>query len=254
MRYQDLLRFIERDMRMSHVYQPIMIRALLGGGGRASRTAIARHLLNADESQLDYYVQIVRNMVGRVLTDRGVVARDGQDFVLQGFERLTADEIKHIEEACDVRLRRYLEKRGDAPWEHRRRSAGYVSGSIKYEVLKRAKFRCELCGVPATECALEVDHILPRNRGGDDDLSNLQALCYRCNSMKRDRDDTDFRAVRESLDHREHECVFCNPADRPIVMENRLTIAIADRYPVTQGHVLVIPRRHEKDYFQLGSA
>jgi hypothetical protein len=33
--------------------------------------------------------------------------------------------------------------------------------------------------------ALEVDHIVPRNRGGSDDLSNLQALCFRCNAAKR---------------------------------------------------------------------
>ncbi len=34
--------------------------------------------------------------------------------------------------------------------------------------------------VPA-EC---VDHIVPRARGGTDDLSNLQALCARCHSKK----------------------------------------------------------------------
>ena len=33
--------------------------------------------------------------------------------------------------------------------------------------------------------ALEVDHIVPRNQGGSDDLSNLQALCFRCNTGKR---------------------------------------------------------------------
>ena len=30
--------------------------------------------------------------------------------------------------------------------------------------------------------ALEVDYIVPRNQGGSDGLSNLQALCFRCNA------------------------------------------------------------------------
>jgi hypothetical protein len=67
--------------------------------------------------------------------------------------------------------------------------------TLRYEILKRAKFRCELCGISADEKALEVDHIVPRNRGGADDLPNLQALCYSCNAMKRDRDEVDFRGI-----------------------------------------------------------
>ena len=54
---------------------------------------------------------------------------------------------------------------------------------------------------PIEERALEMDHITPRNKGGRDEISNLQALCYRCNAMKRDRDDTDFRAVRAAYEH-----------------------------------------------------
>ena len=168
MRFGDLLQFIERDMRMSHVYQPVMIRALLDRGGRASREDIARALLNQDRSQLEYYVQISRNMVGRVLVSRGVVRRDGIGYELIGHETLTPEDVQQLKDACDRKLAEYVDRRGDAIWEHRRRSTGYVSGTLRYEVLKSAKFRCELCGVPADERALEVDHITPRNRGGQD--------------------------------------------------------------------------------------
>ena len=52
-------------MRMSHVYQPVMLRLLLGRNGGASVQDIARALLNEDRSQLEYYSEITKNMVGR---------------------------------------------------------------------------------------------------------------------------------------------------------------------------------------------
>ena len=47
---------------------------------------------------------------------------------------------------------------------------------------------------------------------------------------------------------REAGCVFCalEPSDR-VLLENELALRIADAYPVTPGHSLVIPRRHGAD-------
>jgi 5-methylcytosine-specific restriction endonuclease McrA len=254
MRFEDLVQFIERDMRMAHVYQPVMLRKLLYQGGRASRKDIARALLNEDRSQLDYYSEITRNMVGRVLTNRQVVKRDGTNYELLGYEKLTQLQVQELKNACDRKLAEYVARRGDLIWEHRRRSTGYVSGTLRYEILKSAKLRCELCGVPADERALEVDHIIPRNKGGKDEISNLQALCYSCNAMKRDRDDTDFRAVRAAYGNTEPRCSFCSTTKERPLLENSLAFVIKDNYPVTDGHVLVVPRRHVVDYFELGTA
>jgi ATP adenylyltransferase len=162
MHFENLVQFIERDIRMSHVYQPVMLRVLLDRGGRASREEIARAILNEDRSQLECYSEITRDMVGRVLTNRGVVKRDGANYELLGFEKLTADQVQELKDICDRKLAEYVARRGQAIWGHRRRSTDYVSGTLRYEVLKHAKFRCELCGVPADERALEVDHIIPR--------------------------------------------------------------------------------------------
>jgi ATP adenylyltransferase len=116
-----------------------------------------------------------------------------------GYDTLSTEQVRELKDICDRKLADYIARRGAAIWEHRRRSAGYVSGTLRYEVLKNAKFRCELCGVPADERALEVDHIMPRNKGGRDEMSNFQALCYRCNAMKRDRDDTDLELLERLM-------------------------------------------------------
>jgi diadenosine tetraphosphate (Ap4A) HIT family hydrolase len=241
--FERLQRFLTSEMRMSHVYQPVMIQALLEHGGRASMQALARALLVRDEAQLAYYQEIVRNMPGPVLRRRGIVEHEKGEYVLCGYDDLSAAERHTLLGICLAKVDGFLKRRRD-PWAHRRTSNGYLSGTLKYEVLKRARFRCELCGASADDRALEVDHIIPRNRQGSDDISNLQSLCYSCNAMKRDRDDTDFRGMREAYEHRELGCTFCEvPADR-IVAENELFVAVRDAFAVTQGHTLLIPKRH----------
>jgi diadenosine tetraphosphate (Ap4A) HIT family hydrolase len=93
-----------------------------------------------------------------------------------------------------------------------------------------------------------VDHIVPGNQGGSDDLSNLQALCFRCNAAKRDTDSTDFRGLQASYAHRQESCVFCAlEASGRVLLENELALCIAAAYPVTPGHRLVIPRPNGAD-------
>lgn len=249
--FAELADFIQRRMRMSHVYQPVLLMTLLKNGGKSSAEDIARALLNQDQSQLEYYQAITRDMVGKVLQRHQLIHKDGQRYHLTGWEKLTPDEVQTLIALCQTRLDDYLERRGDKIFEHRRKSAGYVSGTLRYEVLKRTGFHCELCGISADKKALEVDHIVPRNHAGSDDLSNLQALCYSCNAMKRDRDATDFRAIRDSYQHREKGCLFCEIAAERIIAENDLAYAIKVGFPVTTGHTLVIPKRHAVDYFAL---
>jgi diadenosine tetraphosphate (Ap4A) HIT family hydrolase/5-methylcytosine-specific restriction endonuclease McrA len=252
MTFDELSAFIQSRMRMSHVYQPVMLIRLLTNGGRACVRDIARSILQHDESQIEYYENVTKSMVGRVLRSHQVVRKEGDEYFLNGFEGLAEDEVEKLIRQCQQRLDDYLARRGDRMWRHRRLAEGYISGSLTYEVLKRAKFCCELCGIPADDRALQVDHIVPRNKGGVDDISNLQALCYSCNARKRDTDDTDFRQVAAAYTHREPGCLFCElPGDR-LVLENRLAVAILDEFPVTTRHMLVIPRRHAPTYFELG--
>ena len=238
-------------MRMSHIYQPVMLIELLSNKGQSTVRNIAKAILSEDESQIEYYEHITKNMVGRVLTkNRGITEKDKNNYSLIGFDELNQKEIEDLKNACVSKIDEYLEKRSDA-WSHRKKSSGYISGTIKYEVLKRASFRCELCGISADEKGLEVDHIVPRNKGGSDDTSNLQSLCYSCNSMKRDRDDTDFREMANSYDVRKKGCLFCEIDKERVIKSNELCYAITDGFPVTEQHTLIIPHRHVPDYLEL---
>ena len=191
-------------------------------------------------------------MPGKVLSKHGIVQRDGDNYALTiDPSSLSSKERDELISLCDQKVSGYLQKRGAAAYDHRRTALGYFSGSLRYEVLKRAGFRCELCGISADKRAIEVDHIIPRKHGGEDGLTNLQALCFKCNANKGARDDEDFRAVREGMDARQSGCIFCElPAGR-VIKSNTLAVAIRDKYPVTPLHTLVVPKRHAETFFDL---
>jgi hypothetical protein len=198
--FEHLRDFIRKRMRMSHIYQPVMIKELLTSGGKSSIRNIAAAFLARDASQLEYYEQITKDMPGKVLAKHGIVERDGPDYRLSTDpSSLSSEERDELTRLCDEAISTYLQKRGTAVYDHRRAALGYLSGSLRYEVLKRAGFRCELCGISADERAIEVDHILPRKHGGQDDHTNLQALCFKCNANKGARDDEDFRPLHSAV-------------------------------------------------------
>lgn len=50
-------------------------------------------------------------------------------------------------------------------------------------VFARDDWRCQYCGAPAEN----VDHVIPRSRGGQHVWENVVAACRRCNSRKENR-------------------------------------------------------------------
>ena len=47
------------------------------------------------------------------------------------------------------------------------------------------------------------------------------------------------------------ECPFCQIPDADVIDENDLALAFYDRYPVSPGHTLIIPKRHVASFFSL---
>ncbi len=195
-------------------------------------------------------------MVGKVLSNNRIVESVKKGTRTIGYQLVASEatsklEIDELVAACDAKIAEYIERRGGNIWQHRSNASGYVPGSVRYNVLKRAGYRCELCGASAENAALHVDHIIPRNKGGQDDPSNFQALCVTCNTNKRDRDDTDFRGIASKYQERETGCLFCEIPQGRVIAENELCYAIRDQFPVTELHTLIIPKRHVPDYFGL---
>ena len=53
--YERLAEYINRRMRMSDIYQPLMLMELLGRSSPAPAEDIARRILGEDSSQIEYY-------------------------------------------------------------------------------------------------------------------------------------------------------------------------------------------------------
>ena len=70
-----------------------------------------------------------------------------------------------------------------------------ISKKLRFEVFKRDSFTCQYCGKSAPDVVLEVDHINPVSKGGDNDLLNLITSCRDCNRGKSDRELSDDSMV-----------------------------------------------------------
>jgi hypothetical protein len=54
MTYDQIVDFITSKMKMSHIYQPFLIRSLVDVGGSATLLQLVQFFVLQDESQLQY--------------------------------------------------------------------------------------------------------------------------------------------------------------------------------------------------------
>ena len=57
----------------------------------------------------------------------------------------------------------------------------------RLQLLRKAGYRCQICGTKLTVDNWEADHIIPYSRGGKTENWNGQALCSTCNRQKGNR-------------------------------------------------------------------
>jgi len=76
------------------------------------------------------------------------------------------------------------------PRPRRREPGRIIPIGLRYRILNRNRFRCQLCGnSPAIDvmCRLHVDHIKPFSKGGKTVGENLRTLCANCNIGRSNR-------------------------------------------------------------------
>lgn len=78
-----------------------------------------------------------------------------------------------------------------------------IPKKIRFEVFKRDSFSCQYCGAKAPDVVLNVDHITPVSKGGENDTLNLITSCFSCNSGKSNNllsDNSTIEKQRQQLD------------------------------------------------------
>jgi 5-methylcytosine-specific restriction endonuclease McrA len=134
--------------------------------GEAPRTAAQRAgpvlVLNASMEPLS--VVAPRRAVVLVITEKAEIVHENGAWFRSEHLRFRAPTV--------VRLSRYVH----VP---RRTHAGLS----RRAVFLRDRNRCQYCG----SVAEDVDHVLPKSRGGPHSWENVVAACRRCNATKQDR-------------------------------------------------------------------
>lgn len=190
MTFDDLMDFLQRRMRMSHVYQPLLIRLLVESGGQSTLRQLAKEFSAFDEAQVLLYEHRLKTMPIPVLKRHGILSKD-RNLVTLDVKKLTLEQKRAVIAECEARISAFIMQRGLATWSGLL-ELDPVPESTRYHVLKRDR-RCQLCGAGPDEAVLQIDHIVPRSRGGTNDLDNLQVLCATCNRGKSNHDDEDLR-------------------------------------------------------------
>ncbi|MDP2920581.1 MAG: HNH endonuclease signature motif containing protein [Dehalococcoidia bacterium] len=93
-----------------------------------------------------------------------------------------------------------------------------INQRIRYQVLERDHFVCQACGRgPGDGVKLHVDHIVPVDWGGTNDVANLQTLCENCNEGK--------KAITDSAPSKDLQEIMAKPT-----VEERIE-ALFDKMP-----------------------
>ena len=78
-------------------------------------------------------------------------------------------------------------------------------------IWQKTKGRCYYCGValnPFKKKEYQYEHIIPRNKGGSNDVENLAPCCQHCNTQKQDKLVSEYRAWIKEKENKKHHIFY----------------------------------------------
>jgi hypothetical protein len=207
---EELESFEEDSVRLADVREKVDkwhqkffsdVDARVGGGLVEDLFSVARHIAQNEEQVPKFFDFEVRDhhdldaVAHRLLADR--LSRVDEDAALDA-EYLDRDRywrviyynydlFKSHYDACVNRIL-HAKRHGNEPGERRPRfktpeaiPIAEPPEDLKDRVKSRDGFRCLCCGYGKQKTQLQVDHISPSYRGGNNHFDNLQTLCKPCN-------------------------------------------------------------------------
>ena len=59
-----------------------------------------------------------------------------------------------------------------------------ASRKVRFDIFNRDGFKCQYCGRTPPAIVLELDHIIPKSKGGPEGIDNYITACFDCNRGK----------------------------------------------------------------------
>lgn len=256
MTYDDLFDFVSQRDGL-HYRKPVaLINILLESEGIATIRQLAERVFAEDlsrhkESTILAYERLLTSGSARTLQALAVIELTG-DVVRLSVDRLTPGQTSQLKALCEQQILTLACRRVVDPCEESgiKDSGAFepVPDEARHLALQTANGRCMLCGVPASQTKLEVCHAVRPQCGGSNEPANLQVLCVACARSKVEQERSDVRRIAQAY---KADCKFCFRREEWTVAEHGSVWALRDSYPVTEGHHLVIPKRHASDLFAM---
>ena len=227
--------------RMTAVYQPVIIRELIRGEGKASISALALAVAAEDPDMLAYLEYVVKRWPRSVLQKHGVCEFPrGADFARFAPGVKWEREREHALELCNALI---------AKWRARSPQPNEIAGlgRLRVQMISEQPW-CGYCGSRPPQAMLDIDHIVPSTKMlkhmPKNARTNLQVLCHRCNRAK---GNFYLRSAKEGVEHvlnRKSGCAQCGMLQKSAKSANQYMAVIDGPESADAGCRWVIPMRH----------